>query len=295
MHKSTSLFYWIRNHILILIMFITISGYLMGQDTISNSSIIDDSTQYSYLMINSGFSYNKLEHSVNITEKIPSIFNKIDYYHKSGIYLGGSFSNYFSDSLQSFEYEILAGFQKYYDNGFDFDISYAWHDFNGNTKLEGINYTHSFDIYSGYEFKNNYLSSDFNLLIGENNVNYFLDIDISRFISFDDVLLKNSVLMINPTLSFAFGTDYWVYSDLTIENKTQLQNFLSNRGYSYNNFCFQGINIMLPISYGINNLFFTFSGIYRIPSRKFKFIGMESGFGTMISLTYFYNFKGTNK
>jgi len=261
----------------------------MGQDTLS-ATVAADTSEFSYLMINSGFSYNKLEHSVNISEKIPSLFNKIDYYNKSGIYFGGSFSKYFSDSIQSFEYDFLAGFQKFYDNGFDFDLSYAWHKFNGNTKLQGINYNHSFDINGGYDFKNNYLSSDFNMFIGENNVNYFLDIDITRFISFDDILLKNSVLMINPSLSFAFGTDYWVYSDLTLENQTKLQTFLSNKGYSYNNFCFQGINLMLPISYGVNNLFFTFSGIYRIPSKKFKLIGLEPGFGTMISLTYFYTF-----
>ncbi|MBN2778688.1 MAG: hypothetical protein JXR36_13665 [Bacteroidales bacterium] len=289
MFKSEFLSKKLRMFLYFLILLVGVPKYFMGQDTI-NTIAVADTMEYSYLMINSGFSYNKLDHSIDISEKIPSLFNRINYFHKSGIYFGGSFSNYFSDSLQSFDYDFLAGFQKFYDNGFDFDLSYSWHKFNGNTKLEGINYNHSIDINGGYDFNNNYLSSDFNVYIGENDVNYFLDIDFTRFISFDDVLLKNSVLMINPTLSFALGTDYWVYSDLTLETQTQLQTSLYNKGYSYNNFCYQGINLMLPISYGINNLYFTFSGIYRIPSRKFKFIGMESGFGTMISLTYFYNF-----
>lgn len=270
--------------------------WAMGQnnnDTTVNQNSMDD--EFSFLMINASYTNNNLEYLVNVTNeeyettKIPTLFTNLSYVNKTGLYAGGSYANYFNANTQTFEYNIEAGYQKYFDNGFDIDFYYTKHKFTGDTLLKGINYDHSLNLSAGVDIGKFYLSTDLSYLISEKN-NFFLDINISRLIQIDKILFKNDVLMINPSLSLSFGTDYWIYEDMTPAEKFAESVYLKSNGYSFNSFSYEGFDIFVPISYGIGNTYVSFSWLYRIPGEKYKFLGWENQSGFMFSLTYFLNF-----
>ncbi len=262
-------------------------------DTINN--FIDESENFSFLMINASYTNNNLEYVVNATNneyetaKIPTLFTNLSYVNKTGLYLGGSYANYFNASTQTYDYNIDAGFQKYFDNGYDFDFYYSKHRFSGDSLLEGINYDHSLNFSTGIDIGKFYISTDLSYLIAQKN-NFFLDINFSRFFQIDKILFKNDVLLINPSVSLTFGTDYWIYEDMTLIERNQLVLDLRSKGYSFNSFSYEGFDIFLPISYGIGNTYLSFSALYRIPGDKYKYLGWENQLSLMFSLTYFLNF-----
>lgn len=282
------------DHLKFIFLFTLIPFYANSQnesDTITNinSKDIDD---FSFLMINASYTNNNLEYLSDltyVTEKIPTLFTNLSYINKTGLYLGGSYANYFNANTQTFEYDIEAGFQKYFKNGFDIDLYYNKHEFSGDTLLEAINYDHSINFSTGIDLDGFYLSTDLSYLIANKN-NFFLDINFSRFIQIDKILFKNDMILINPSISLAFGTDYWIYEDMTLDEKNSTGIYLLSSGYSFNSFSYEGFDIFIPVSYGINNTYLSFSWLYRIPGDKYKYLGWENQSSFMISLTYFLNF-----
>jgi len=279
------------NHLKFIFIIILIPFYANSQsenDTITNinSQDLDD---FSFIMINASYTNNNLEYLSGVTEKIPTLFTNLSYVNKTGLYLGGSYANYFNANTQTFEYDIEAGFQKYFDNGLDIDLYYDKHEFSGDTLLEGINYDHSINFSTGIDIGKFYLSTDLSYLFANKN-NLFLDINFSRFIQINKVLFKNDMILINPSISLAFGTDYWIYDDMTPLEKDSTYLDLRINGFSSNSFSYEGFDIFIPISYGIGNTYLSFSWLYRIPGNKYKYLGWENQSGFMISLTYFLNF-----
>ena len=265
--------------------FLTIKAY--------NQNVTDstktETSDFSFLMLNASYTNNNLEYLTGVTEKIPTLFTNIMFAHKLGIYVGGSYANYFNTNIQSFEYNINAGFQKYYDNGFDFDLAYSYHEYEGDTLLEGLNYDHSVGLSGGIDIGKLYLSGDISYLHSKTD-NYFLDFSLSRSITVEGLLFKTDVLIINPSVSLSFGTDYWIYQDMTPLEKYSTAISLRTDGYSINSFSYEGFDFFVPVSYGINSTYLTFSWLYRIPGNKYKSLGWENQSGIMISLTYFLNF-----
>ena len=285
------------NHLKFILLFTLIPFYASSQnenDTIANINSTEDD-DFSFIMINASYTNNNLEYLVNLTDetyetaKIPTLFTNLSYVNKTGLYIGGSYANYFNAKTQTFEYDIEAGFQKYFDNGLDIDLYYSKHEFSGDTLLGGINYDHSLNFSSGVDAGKLYLSVDFSYLLATKN-NYFLDINLSRFIQVDKVLFKNDVLLINPSISLTFGTDYWIYDDMTLLERRSIWADLRLYGYSSNSFSYEGFDIFIPVSYGINNTYLSLSWMYRIPADKYKHLGWENQSGFMLSLTYFLNF-----
>jgi len=276
------------NSILVLLSLL-ISHSLYSQTTTSDSTTIEDEN-YSSLMFNVSYTSNNLEYISGSSEKIPTIFANATFTHKWGIYAGGSYTNYFSDSVQSSEYELTAGYQKYFDNGFDIDLSYSWHNYDGDTLLEGLNYKHSLGLTTGIEMGKFYISGGVNYMIG-NTQNIFADVNISRFIQFNGLFSKHDVLLINPGVSVSFGTDYWLYENMALSEKQSTFASLTNAGYTYETFSYEGFNIFVPVSYGIKSFYISASWLYRIPCNKYEFLGWENKSGFMFSLTYFLNFK----
>lgn len=282
------------NHLKFVFLLILIPFYANSQnenDTITNKNYkdIDD---FSFLMINASYTNNNLEYLSDlsyVTEKIPTLFTNLSYINKTGLYLGGSYANYFNANTQTFEYDIEAGFQKYFDNGFDIDFYYRKHEFSGDTLLEAINYDHSINFSTGIDLDGFYLSTDLSYLLANKN-NFFLDINFSRFIQIDKILFKNDMILINPSISLVFGTDYWIYEDMTLSEISIIENNLRINGFSSNSFSYEGFDIFIPVSYGINNTYLSLSWLYRIPGDKYKSLGWENQSSFMISLTYFLNF-----
>jgi len=257
-----------------------------------NSSEETDTTEtdnFSSLMLNVSYTNNNMEYLTGTTEKLPIMFINGSYFHKSGVYFGGMYSKYFSDTLDSYEYDISAGYQKYFDNGFDFDLSYTWHKYNGDSLLEGINYNHSIDLMLGQEIGKFYISSGVNYKLGNTN-NLFLDIGLSRFFQIDGIFSENDVLLINPGISASFGTDFWLYENMATAEKQTTFNGLNSAGYTYESFSYEAFNIFIPVSYGIKNVYLSASWLYKIPGAKYDYLGWEKQSGFMFSLTYFLNF-----
>ncbi|MCK5170346.1 MAG: hypothetical protein KAQ75_10740 [Bacteroidales bacterium] len=285
------------NHLIIVLLFILIPFYANSQSQIDTTTNIDsnDINNYSLLLINASYTNNNLEYLANVTdvttvtEKIPTLFTNLSYINKTGLYLGGSYANYFNTNTQTFEYDIEAGFQKFFDNGFDIDLYYSKHEFSGDTLLKGLNYDHSINFSTGIDVGKLYLSADFSYLLAQTD-NFFFDINLSRLIQKEKLLFKNDLLLINPSISLAFGTDYWIYEDLTLDEKNDFEIYLLSNGYSFDSFSYEGFDIFIPVSYGINNTYLTFSWLYRIPGNKYKSLSWENQSGFMISLTYFLNF-----
>jgi len=268
-----------------LFIFLSLKAY--NQNTTDSTKT--ETSDFSFIMLNASYTNNNLEYLTGVTEKIPTLFTNLMFAHKSGIYLGGSYANYFNTDIQTFEYDLEAGYQKYYDNGFDFDLSYSYHNYEGDTLLEGLNYNHSVGLSGGIDIDKFYLSGDISYLHSKTD-NYFLDLNLSRSITVEELFFKNDILLINPSISLAFGTDYWVYEDMTTLEKYTTAVNLRIDGYSINSFSYEGFDLFIPISYGINSMYLTFSWLYRIPGNKYKSLGWEDQSGIMISLTYFLNF-----
>jgi hypothetical protein len=239
-------------------------------------------------MLNLSYTSNNMDY-LSGSEKIPTLFTNASYFHKSGVYIGGTYSSYFSDTIPSSELDLEVGYQKYFENGFDIDLSYSWHNFNGDSLLEGINYDHSVTLMLGQELGKFYLSGDLNYKLGKTN-NFFFDLNFSRSIQIDGLFSTNDVLLINPGISLSFGTDYWLYENMSNSEKTSTFSSLKSSGYSYESLSYEGFNIYIPVSYGIKNIYLTASWLYKIPGDKYKFLGWENQSGFMFSLTYFLNF-----
>lgn len=278
-----------RTRLIIAFVAIFISNTIYSQNNENESEQESVNDAYSSIMINASYTSNNLEYLTGSSEKIPTLFSNLSFFHKTGIYAGVGYSKYFSDSISSYEYDVELGYQKYFDNGFDIDFSYNWHNFNGDSLLEGLNYDHSLMLMLGQDIGSFYLSSSLNYTLGNTN-NLFFDLNLSRFFELDGIFAKNDALLFNPTLSLSFSTDYWLYEDLSDEDKTSTFATLKNAGYSYESFSYESFDIYLPISYGIANTYFTFSYLYKIPSEKYKTLGWENKSGFMLSLTYFLNF-----
>ena len=285
------------NHFKLFLLLTIIPFYANSQsetDTLSNVNN-SDNDDFSFLLINASYTNNNLEYLADaITEtyeatKIPTLFTNLTYVNKTGLYLGGSYANYFNADTQTFEYDIEAGFQKYFENGLDIDLYYSKHEFSGDTLLEGLNYDHSINFSAGVDVGNLYLSADISYLLAQTN-NTFLDINLSRLIQVNKILFKNDVLLINPSIALAFGTDYWIYEGMTpLERYTTSINLRMN-GFSYNSFSYEAFDIFIPVSYGIKSTYLSFSWMYRIPGSKYKYLGWENQSAVMVSLTYFLNF-----
>ncbi|HAF27496.1 MAG TPA: hypothetical protein DCG75_00470 [Bacteroidales bacterium] len=274
--------------IFIVILFSPILLFSQNQNE-SETSIGDKIETNSSIMFNLSYTNNNMEYLSGTSEKIPTLFANTSYFHKSGIYAGGSYANYFSDTIPSTEIDLQVGYQKYFTNGFDIDLSYNWHKFKGDSLLAGLNYDHSIDLMMGMEISKFYISTDLNYKLGQTN-NFFFDLSLSRFIQINQLFSKNDVLLISPGISLSFSTDYWLYEDMSSADKISTFSNLSSAGYSYESFSYEGFNVFVPVSYGIKNVYLTVSWLYKIPGDKYKFMGWENQSGFMLSLTYFLNF-----
>ncbi|MBI9052772.1 MAG: hypothetical protein JEY96_03080 [Bacteroidales bacterium] len=277
--------------IVLLILLLFFPNHVKSQIDTSKTSIEQDSNQenYSSAILNVSYTNNNIEYLTGESENIPSLFSSISYFHKSGVYGGFGYANYFGDQTTSYDYDIAAGYQKYFKNGFDFDLSYTWHKYSGDTILEGFNYDHAINFILAYDINNFYFTADLTYYLGETK-NYAFDLNFSRFFTINKILFKNDALYISPSLALSFGTDFWLYEGLSGSEKTSLLSSLKQSGYSYETFSYESFNFYLPISYGIKNTYITFSWLYTIPSKKYEYIGWQKQSGFMLSLSYFLDF-----
>jgi hypothetical protein len=282
-----------KSILIIVSVILLFSKHLYSQNIKEIDAIDTLEENSSSLMLNLSYTNNNLEYISGATENLPTIFTNITYFTKWGIYTGVDYSKSFGDSIDCYDYSLQAGYQKYFNNGFDIDLSYSWHTYKGDSLLEGINFDHSIDAQMGYEISKFYISANGSYKIGKTD-NIFAELSLSRFIDIQNIFSKQDILMINPNIAISFGTDYWLYENMTLSEKQSAFADLNSLGYSYENFSHEGFTFYLPITYGINNIYLTASWLYKIPSNKYDYF-WENQSSFMFSLTYFLNFDKKSK
>ncbi len=309
--RGNLIFYkWIFINFLLVV--IIEPNYIIGQNTKTDTLQISDTTEcvdkeFSFFMLDVSYTNNKVDSKDQINEPIPVLFTDISYFHKSGIWTGLMFSDYLSADSLSYDFDFQLGFQKYLFNDlFDFDINYTYHKFYGESTFEGIKYNHALNASTGLTYEFFYLYADGNFYL--DNENYFTNFGLSLTNNLDKVFFKNDYLYIQPTASITYGTDYWLYDifkpyienylipllrfrgypvdNLSSEDLTK--QYLSNNGLSTNTYSYQGVDLFIPVTYGISNVSLMFSWMYYIPSDKLKAFGMRNQSGYFISLSFIF-------
>lgn len=267
---------------------------------------------FSFFMLDFSFTNNKTNTKSQTTESVPALFSDISFLHKSGLYTDLMSTNFTGIDSLSYDIDIMFGYQNsYFKDLLDIDLNYRYHKYTGTSDFESIEYNHAFYLSSGITCNMIYLYADGDFYL--DNENYFTDFGLSLLIDFDDVLFKNDFILLQPSLSLTYGSDYWLY-DI---NKTYAENFLipviidpyfRKRGQSINNlssdeiiqryfeyqristntYSYQNLDFLIPITYGINGISFSFTWMYYNPSRKLKVFRMGEQSGYIISLSFIF-------
>ena len=309
--RGNLIFYkWIFINFLLLV--IIEPNCIIGQNTKTDTLQISDTTkcvgeEFSFVMLDVSYTNNKVDSKDQTNEPIPVLFTDISYFHKSGIWTGLMFSDYLSADSLSYDFDFQLGFQKYLFNDlFDFDINYTYHKYYGESSFEGIKYKHALNASTGLTYEFIYLYADGNFYL--DNENYFTDFGLSLTNDLDKIFFKNDYLFIQPTLSVTYGTDYWLYDiykpyvenylipilrfrgynvdNLSSEDITE--QYLRNNGLSTNTYSYQGVDLFIPVTYGISNVSLMFCWMYYIPSDKLKAFSMRNQSGYFISLSFIF-------
>lgn len=284
--------------VIYILFFFNFLGSVKGQekktDSISASEeplniTLKNESDYSYMNFDICYTNNKINSRRQETKHVPGLLGNISFNHKLGLYSNVSLISYSSASVFTYDYDLTLGFQKDIKNIVDFDLYYDYHGFKGDTVYQGINYDQSIGLSIGLTLKSLYFFAEGYYYFGKTE-NYFLDFGISAIEQFDEIFLDNDYILLQPTFSATYGTDFWLYENMGPLRKKYNFYLLENRGYSTETFEFQGFDIILPISYGIGDLSLMFAWMYYIPTDKFKILGWTNQSGYIISLSYTLNF-----
>ncbi|MFC2152612.1 hypothetical protein ACFLSE_08800 [Bacteroidota bacterium] len=313
-NKYLNLSFYLRLFNLLLIIILS-QNFSLGQvlstdsvhfaDTIQIVDTIDYSdTEFNFIMLDFYYTNNKIKNKGNIPEEtVPAIISNATYLHKTGLKADVMLTNYSGADSLSYDVDFQLGFQKSFLKDYiDVDLNYLYHKYSGITEFEGINYNHALNLSTGLTYEMIYLYADGNFYL--DNENYFTDFGLTINVDFENLLFKNDFLFILPTLSLTFGTDYWLYDiyEPYIENflipwldyrgfpvnnlstEVIIERYLENQGLSTNTYSYQGIDFLIPVTFGINSFSVSFSWMYYIPSDKLKAFSMKDQSGYMISL-----------
>ena len=212
----------------------------------------------------------------------------ISFYAKNGIWSTISYTDYIDAQINTYETELSLGFQKYLLKDFDFDISYAYHDFKGDTIYSGIDYSHKLDLSTGLDLGNFSLYLDNSLRFGE-TTNYFLDLSFSYNLFFNRLLFRNDDFMISPAIMASFGTSDFIVIDI-IPKQIRRRGEIITRNIrvqsTQTEFLYQNLNFYIPVIYTLKDISIMAAWMYNIPSAKLKDYAWTNQASFLISLTY---------
>ncbi len=305
--------FYLRLFNLLLLYLLTTSTYSFGQiieaDSISTTDSIDYSdVEFSFFMMDFNYTNNKIKTKGKISDIIiPAYITNLSFLHKSGIQTGLMITNYSDADTLSYDLDFLLGYQKsFHKDLFDVDASYIYHYYKGEYNYEGLNYNHALNVSAGFTYKMLYLYGDGFFLL--DNENYFTDAGATINVDFEDIFFKNDYLYIMPSVSFNFGTDHYLYDiyepyinnvlipylrfkgyqTFNISTEEIIKRYLENQDVSTNTFSYQGVDFLVPVTFGIGSVSATFSWMYYIPSEKLEVFGMKDQTGYIISLSFIF-------
>jgi len=295
-----------------IFLFFLTPNLIWGQVESNDSTQLSDTlteTDYEFNFYLFDFSYtnNKVKTKDQTEETIPAFIGDASFLHKTGIYAGLMYTNYLNADTSSYDIDLQAGFQKYFfDDFWDIDLNYTYHKYNGMLDFKGVDYNHAINATTGITYEMLYLSGDGNFYL--DNENYFTSISVGILLDFENILTKNDFIFIQPSVTINQGTDYWLYDiykpyienvllpilkyrgyptqNLTTEDI--VERYLRNNDLSTNTYTYQGVDFIIPITYGINSVSASFSWMYYIPSDKLKAFGMKDQSGYILSLSFIF-------
>lgn len=258
----------------------------VGSDSIYSDTIVEEFA--SYFSFDLSYTNNNLATSSLQVLNSAATMADISFYHKSGLWATLFPVFYHSAEEVSYDLDALLGYQYFFNSGFDINAYYSHHTFVGDSAYRGIDYQHSFNLSLGYEFKGLYTYIDGYTLETEN---YFLDAGIGYYKEFNVGKKRQNYLSLFPLISISSGTDAWIYNDLLPSEMYSTAILLKSKGYNWNSFDIQSIDLMLPVSYSHGNITASISYLFSVPTNKYKLLGWENQSGLMLSVNYLLNLK----
>lgn len=255
----------------------------LSANTVQDTIEIEENTNLLFASVS--FVSNSTKNQNFKDTKIPTVIGDLTFYHHNGIYASTVYSNYINAPTNTYEAELQLGYQKSFWDLLNLDFYYGYRYFNGDDTYESIDYSHILSFSSNIEIR--FLTFNINnyMFLG-NSSNYFLDLDAGISYDFENLILKNDFLNLNPSFSVSYGTDFWIYDNMTDRHMHTVHNFLNNLNQATNTFEYQSVNFFFPIIYNINNYSIAFSWMYSIPSQKFKLLNWDDQTAFMISFIY---------
>ncbi len=274
-----------------LTLMFSILVYVNIQAQQSSDSLANDTVTESilnYFSFDLGYTNNNLTDNTLTDVNTSAILADFSFYHKSGIYVSLMPLTYPKTTLSSNDVNVSAGYQYFFNNGFDVNAYYLYHHYKGDSVLMGIDYNQSMDLSIGYTFKGLYAYCEGFSTWGNEN-NYFVNTGLGYYAEWYPGQNKNNFFSVFPLVSFTLGTDYWVYTDMTPLELLNTRVRLKHNNYAWDTFDSQNVDFMFPVNFTHNNFSVSLSYIYSIPTNKYSLLGWQNQSGLMFSLNYLLN------
>ncbi len=250
-----------------------------------DSSSVEESN---LLFIDASYSSKNAKFSSS-TENNPVYVSSLFYAGKKGLTLNTSLINFPGVGTSTYEFDFNLGYDKTIES-FDFGATMGYHSFSGDINYQSIDYSFAATAHAGFNANWFDVFADYSFMSGV-DLNNFFDVGMSAYLYKESIFSKNDMIDINPTVSLAFGTDYWVTESMSIYESAEIKRFMRYKGYQLDEFSFISTDFMVPVSYSIYNISLSFTWIYSIYADKYIELGMSDQSAYMFSLMYTLNFK----
>jgi hypothetical protein len=263
----------------------SISSQTNGQTADSNSV-----NGNSYIYLNTSYNTNNSTGSKSQVINAASANFELSYYHQSGFSVSVLPNIYAKTDQFSYDMDGSIGYLHSFNPGFDISLNYQYHYYQGDTLFKGIDYHHLFDFTAGYSLYGFYPYIDF-YEVASNPVNYFGTAGLGYFKDWDLFGSDAWDLSVFPSISAAFGTDYWLYSNLTLREKRSTIYNLNKQGYNAEVFDYQSLDMILPITLTHKSISLGVSCLLSLSADKYKALEIENQSGFLFSLDYTFDLK----
>lgn len=237
------------------------------------------------LMLSFSYTSNNMKTKNYEYDRIPALLTDINFFHKSGFTASVNYTNYYRADKNTHEGEIQIGYQTDILPNLLLSSYYARRTFVGDTTYEGLAQKNTLALNASYSLKFLDFQVSNSFLNGKSN-NYFLDLDLSASVDFDNLFTKNDFLLFSPTISTTFGTDYWVFQNLKPLYERIVIAYLKLNNFDSHRFEFQSVSIFMPIIYNVGDFGFMFNWFYSWPSAKLAKLSWDEQSGILFSVYY---------
>lgn len=267
----------------LLFLFLLCFSQLWAQTKID--SVAEDEN-YSYFSTSLCYVSNTVDNKITTSNETSALFADLSYYHKSGFYAGIMPSFYKSQN----DVDLSLGYTRYFDSGLDITLGYLYHNSTSNDSIfSGIRYTHNPSFSVGYYAQSLYMYIDGYSLHGDTH-NYFLEPGLGFYFDIDGIFTADDYLSFLPLMSVSFGTDFYIFEDLSFYDYYWLNKNMTDAGYEIEKFGYQSIDITFPISYTIQDFTFSTTFLFSSPGNKYREYGWENQTGFLFSVFYTLTF-----